>query len=158
MSLPRSKRSISQAGLDHLKRVEGERLDVYIDAAGHPTVGVGHKILPEDNLKLGDSISQFQSDSFLRIDAAKAEQAVNDRVIVPLNQAQFDALTSFVFNVGADNFRRSTLLRKLNEYDYQGALAEFERWNKITNPNTGQKEVHPGLVSRRFAEQELFIA
>jgi lysozyme len=159
MSFPRRlNKAVSRNGIAHIKRVEGERFDVYRDAAGHMTVGVGHLVLPQDLLRMGDTITPAHSDKLLRADLLKAEDAVNSSVIVPLNQNQFDALVSFVFNIGTDNFRRSSLLRKLNEYDYQGALAEMERWNKITNPVSGQKIVNAGLVNRRRLEQDLFVA
>lgn len=159
MTLPRRlNKAISRNGITHLKRVEGERLDVYRDAAGHLTVGVGHKVLPGERLMFGDTITKRQSDDFLKADILSAEETVNTSVVVPLSQNQFDALVSFVFNIGNDAFRRSTLLSKLNQYDYQGALAELERWNKITDPDTGLKVVSEGLVRRRRLEQDLFIA
>lgn len=159
MSFPRRlNKAISRNGISHIKRVEGERLDVYRDAAGHMTVGVGHLVLPEDNLRMGDTITHAHSDKLLRADLLKAEDTVNKSVVVPLSQNQFDSLVSFVFNVGDGNFRRSTLLSKLNEYNYHGALAEMERWNKVTDPNTGLKVVNEGLVNRRRLEQDLFVA
>ena len=79
-----------------------------------------------------------------------AEAAINGRVTVPLTQPQFDALVSFVFNVGAGAFRKSTLLKKLNAGDYAEATAEFPRWVK------GGGKTLPGLVVRRAAEMLLF--
>lgn len=158
MSLPRTiKKILSDKGMDHLKFLEGERLTVYRDSADIPTVGVGHKVLPQDNLAVGDTITQAQSDAFLRADLKSAEHAINSLVKVPLNQNQFDSLTSFVFNIGINAFRESTLLAKLNQYDYQGALAEMERWRFSTNQFTGQKEVDQVLVRRRQYEQDLFV-
>lgn len=72
-------------------------------------------------------------------------------VKVKLTQNQFDALVSFVYNVGVGAFRTSTLLRKLNNGDYVGAAAEFKRWKF-----GGGKEL-PGLVRRRKAEEQLFL-
>lgn len=159
VTIPRRlNKTTSRNGVLHITRVEGQRLDVYRDVAGHLTVGVGHKLLPQDNLHLDMTITQQHSDKLLRQDLLKAEDAINKSVIVPLNQNQFDALVSFVFNIGKTNFKTSTLLRKLNEYDYQGALAEMERWNKITDPDSGQKVVSDGLIARRRLEQDLFVA
>ena len=88
---------------------------------------------------------------FLRQDVAESERAVNQHVHVPLTQHQFDALVSFVFNLGAGNFRTSTLLKKLNARDYDGAAQEFGRWVQA-----GGKTL-PGLVRRREAESALFL-
>jgi lysozyme len=77
-------------------------------------------------------------------------------VTVDVSQGQFDALVSFVYNVGAGAFENSTLLEKLNAGDYRGAFDEFERWNKVTV--NGEKIVSSGLVKRRRREQELFLA
>lgn len=87
---------------------------------------------------------------FLQQDLIASEQAVNQRVRVPLTQQQFDALVSFVFNLGAGSFSRSALLQKLNNQDYTGAGNEFLRWT-----HAGGKVV-PGLVRRREAEKALF--
>ena len=152
------RKTISKRGIEHLKFLEGERLKVYLDNANIPTVGVGHKVLPVDNLKVGDMITQKKSSSLLRKDLSVAKTAVNTQVKVPLNQSQYDALVSFVFNVGIYNFAESTLLEKLNEYDYQGALAEFPRWKYSTDANTGIKSINNGLVKRRKYEQDLFNA
>lgn len=146
--------SLSKNGMKHLKMVEGVKNAVYIDSAGHPTVGVGHKILPEDNLSVGDVISNQRIDSFLRNDIKIASKAVRKYVNVPLNQNQFDALVSFVFNIGVDAFKVSTLREKLNQYDYFGALAEFPRWKFVTID--GIKVENRGLINRREAEQFLF--
>jgi lysozyme len=72
-------------------------------------------------------------------------------VKAPINQNQFDALVSFVYNVGAGNFAKSTLLKKLNKADYQGAGDEFLRWNR------GGGKVLNGLIRRRDAERSLFL-
>lgn len=159
MAIPRSlQKSVSPNGIKQLKFLEGERLDVYLDQANIPTVGVGHKVLQSDNLNVGDTITQTRSDQFLTRDLLTAKKTVNNYVNVPLNQNQFDALVSFVFNIGVDKFRRSTLLNRLNDYDYQGALAEFSRWKYATDQGTGAKIELPGLVNRRRYEQDLFNA
>lgn len=148
------KKGISSKGIELLKFLEGEKFVVYFDKAGHKTVGVGHKILPSDNLNIGDSITPLESGKFLRNDLSTAERAIRNNVLVPLNQNQFDALTSFIFNVGTGAFANSTMLRKLNQYDYSGALAEFPRWKFITV--NGIKDESPALITRRKYEQDLF--
>lgn len=83
--------------------------------------------------------------------AREVEPALDSLVKVPLTQNQYDALADFIYNVGATNFAKSTLLRKLNAKDYEGAAAEFPKWNK------GGGKVLPGLERRRKKEQDLFL-
>ncbi len=155
------KKGISANGIDQLKYLEGERLKVYRDEAGYATVGVGHKVMPVDNLKVGDTITPLKSGQLLKNDLINAERAVSMGVKVPLNKNQYDALVSFVFNVGSGALltggkdgQPSTLLLKLNDYDYQGALKEFTRWKYVTK--NGVKIVSDILVRRRKFEQNLF--
>lgn len=138
---------ISLAGLAHLKQFEGLRLQPYKDVAGLWTIGYGHL------LKAGewwDSITEEFATRLLAQDVGTAEDAVNALVKVPLSQPQFDALVSFVYNVGVGAFRRSTLLRLLNAGDYAGAAAQLPLWRKA-----GGKIVQ-GLVNRRAQEVAMF--
>lgn len=130
-----------------IKEFEGLRLEAYKCPADVWTIGYGHTrgVIP------GDVITKKEAEAFLSEDVEDAESAVNEYVNVKLNQNQFDALVSFVYNLGAGNFKSSTLLRKLNQGDYLGAANEFERWNKA-----GGKVLN-GLVRRRKAESNLFI-
>lgn len=148
------KKTMSVNGINLLKFLEGEKFTVYFDAAAHKTVGVGHKVLPSDNLNYGDNITPLESEKYLRNDLSNAERSIRNNVLVPLNQNQFDALTSFIFNAGTGAFTNSTMLRKLNQYDYSGALAEFPRWKFVTI--NGIKQESPGLIKRRKYEQDLF--
>lgn len=148
------KKGISKKGIELIKFLESDELTVYRDSAGIPTVGVGHVVLPIDNLKVGDKITQAQSTAFLKQDLRNAENTVKIGVKAPLNKNQYDALVSFVFNVGSGAFKSSSLLRKLNTFDYQGALEQFGKWKYITVNN--QKVVSAGLVNRRKYEQQLF--
>lgn len=142
----------SEACYDLIKRFEGCVLKAYPDPAtnGDPwTIGYGHTG-PE--VKPGMTISQDIANAYLVKDAEHAADAVRRMVTVPLTQGQFDALVSFVFNCGAGNFQKSTLLRKLNAGDTLGASLEILRWTK-----GGGKEL-PGLVKRRAAEQSLYLS
>ncbi len=146
-----TRRSMSLAGLDQLKREESPRgrfnRTPYQDAAGFWTIGYGHK------LKGGewyDAIDEAKATSLLAADVRDAEDAVNSLVSVDLNQSEFDALVSFTFNVGSGALRRSTLLAKLNADDAAGAAAEFARWNKAGG------RVDVVLAERREREAELF--
>lgn len=137
----------SARGIEVIKRHEGLRLTVYTDAAGHKTIGYGHKLLPGEHYT---RITEAEAGALLRADLAAAENAVRELVTVRLDQSQFDALVSFTFNLGRANLASSTLLRKLNAGDYVGAAAEFERWNKAGG------RVLAGLVARRADEAALF--
>lgn len=138
--------ALSQNGLDLIKGFEGLRLSAYQDSAGVWTIGYGHT----GNVKPGDRITQAEAERLLQQDTAWAQQAVRDQVKVPLTQGQFDALTSFTFNLGAGALEKSTLLKKLNAGDYAGAQAEFGKWVHAGG------EVLQGLVRRRAAEADLF--
>jgi lysozyme len=137
----------SQAGIDAIKDYEGVRLKAYDDGVGVWTIGVGHT----KGVRRGDEITMDQVDEFLRDDLAEAEKTVSTRVIAPLTQGQFDALVSFVFNVGSGAFMASTLLKKLNARDYDGAADEFLRWNKAGG------RVLAGLTKRRISERMMFL-
>jgi GH24 family phage-related lysozyme (muramidase) len=86
----------------------------------------------------------------LKEDLEEAEQAVNDLVTVPLNQNQFDALVSFTYNLGRRRLEESTLLKLLNDGQYQDASAQITRWRYIGH------DVSSGLSRRREAERALF--
>lgn len=143
---------ISDRGFALLKSLEGCQLTAYRDTKGRWTIGYGHTGL---DFGPGSRWSQREADEALLKDVKWAEDAVNRLVKVPLNQFQFAALVLFTFNVGAENLRLSTLLRKVNGNDFVGAQAEFRRWNKITLPNN-KVVVDTGLVNRRKAECDLF--
>lgn len=97
---------------------DGFILTVYDDGYGNPTVGLGHLVVPSDNLKMKDTITIEQARAFARIDFAKAVNAVNRRVMVPLHQYEFDALVSVAFNAGAgDGF--SDVADQINTGDYE---------------------------------------
>lgn len=136
--------------------IESERevLKGYICPAGVLTVGIGHAVLPGEPYKLNQKITLEESRRLFEKDTAWTVQAVNDFVKVPLTQNQFDALCSLVFNIGKTAFKNSTLLRKLNARDYQGAAQAFLSWNK--GRVKGKLVVLPGLVTRRAKEKSLF--
>lgn len=139
----------SQKGIDLIKKFEGTVLKVYKDAVGLPTIGIGHLI------KKGEvftTITQQQAEELLAKDLKQFEEGINTSIKVALTQNQFDALVSFAFNLGMGNVNSSTLLRKLNAGDIQGAANEFVRWNRA-----GGKVLN-GLTRRRLAEKELFLS
>ena len=141
----------SDKGIEFIRGVEGERLDVYLDTAGIPTIGVGHVI------KKGEPnhISSEQSTAYLVADVKTAEEAVNKLVKIQLTQNQFDALVSFTFNLGEPALAGSTLLKMLNGNDVQAAANQFSRWNK--NRQKGRLVENKGLTNRRAKEANLFL-
>lgn len=138
---------LNQAGIDLVKEFEGCKLQAYHCPAGVLTIGYGHTY----NVSPVDAITQEQADKFLEEDLQKAINAVKGYVSVPLNENQFSALVSFVYNVGAGQFKYSTLLGHLNFKKYQAAADELLRWVH------SRGEVLPGLVRRREAERQLFL-
>ena len=137
---------ISQEGLSLIKKFEGCELESYKCAAGVWTIGYGST----NGVEEGMEISQERADMLLLEDVEIFEEAVNKLVEVSLEQNQFDALVSWTFNLGSTNLQNSTLLKVLNNKDYEGVPAQIKRWNKAGG------EVLQGLVRRREAEALLF--
>jgi lysozyme len=111
------------------------------------TIGYGHT---GKDVKAGMVITGEQAAELLRQDMASAVACVNNNAL-PCTQGQFDALVDFVFNLGANQFLRSTLLRKHRAGDYVGAAKEFGRWVY------DNKKKLPGLVTRREKERKLYV-
>jgi lysozyme len=141
-------RHINVAGLTIIKYCEQLYLTAYTCPAGVLTIGWGHT---GADVTSGLTITKPQAEYFLREDVKKSEKAVDDLVEVELNENEYSALVSFIFNVGRGNFKSSTLRKKLNEGNYIDAAAEFPKWNLANGA------VQPGLVSRRVMERELFL-
>ena len=133
-------------GVELIRHFEGCYLDAYLCPAGVWTIGYGHTA----NVKEGDSVDQEAAEAFLIEDLEKFEQAVMRLVEVPLTQQQFDALVSWTFNLGAGNLAESTLLRKLNNYQYAEVPEQMMRWVRAGG------QVLDGLVKRRAAEAAMF--
>jgi lysozyme len=150
---------LSNHGKSVIKNFEGLRLNAYRDSAGVWTIGYGSTryhdgkpIKPADKLA-----SEAQADALFRNTLGQYEDAVNNLVKVSLSQNQFDALTSFAYNEGSGALKGSTLLRRLNEKDYEAAADQFLVWNKIHDPKTGEKITLDVLVKRRAEERQLFL-
>jgi lysozyme len=138
----------STAGLELLKRSEGFRSHVYLDVAGHPTIGYGHRLLHPESFP--DGIDEAQATEILYADVREAEQAVQRLVRVHLTQGQFDALVDFVFNLGSGRLATSTLLKILNAGRYDDAVEQLLRWD-----HAGGQEC-AALKDRRQAEAALW--
>ena len=139
-------RHINETGLGLIKHFESLELKAYQDSVRVWTIGWGHT----REVQEGMEITEEEAIAFLREDLQIFEQAVERNVEVELDDNQFSALVSFTFNLGEQNLKVSTLLRKLNEHDYEGAAAEFKRWNKAGGVRMA------GLVRRRLSERNLF--
>ncbi|MBD1877255.1 glycoside hydrolase family protein [Nodosilinea sp. FACHB-131] len=137
----------------HRKRANG-KIEAYLDPAKIPTIGYGSIFNIAENraVKLGDIITVKEAEDWLAKEVENIASAVNSLCTVTLTQGMFDALVSFAFNVGPHDkgLKTSTLLKKLNGGDYEGAASEFDRWIN------GGGRVLPGLVTRRNNEEALF--
>ena len=138
----------SQRGLDLIKEFEGFKEKAYMGPGGKWTIGYGHTA----GVRSGDVITMSQAEMYLKFDVGDAEIAVMSLVQAPLSQNQFDALVSFVYNVGSGNFYNSTLRRLINERcsDADKIKRAFLMWRKA------QGRTLSGLVKRREAEFKLF--
>ena len=138
--------NISQEGLSLIKKFEGCELEAYKCAAGVLTIGYGST----KGVKEGDTITQEEADNLLLHEMEEYEGYVKDAVTVDLKQNQFDALVSWVFNLGSSNLSSSTLLNRLNNKMWDDVPNQIKRWNKAGG------QVLQGLVRRREAEALLF--
>ncbi|AQV94741.1 lysozyme [Cupriavidus necator] len=127
---------------------EGLRQKAYLDPVGIPTACFGTTA----GVRMGQTYSVEQCENLLAAELLQANSAVSRCVAVPLNPNQRTAYTSFVYNVGPQNFCGSTLVRKLNAGDYAGACNELPRWRYAKGVPL------PGLAKRRAAERELCLA
>lgn len=146
----RGSKHIDTEGLRLLVAFEKCELTAYDDGGGVWTIGYGHT---GDDVFPGMTVSQTQAEELLRQDLEKFESYVEDAVEVQLKDSQFSALVCFCFNVGpgTDGFGGSTLLKLLNEGNYQAAADRFPEWNKVNG------EPWLGLTRRRLAERALFL-
>ncbi len=146
-------RQINEDGLELVKHFEGLRLNAYRCPAGVWTIGYGHT----KGVKSGATISEDEANRLLAEDLAESGTQVEKCVKVTLNDCQYAALASFVFNAGIGSLTSSTLLKRLNTGNYDCVPSELAKWVKATDPKTGKKVSLPGLVRRRAAEGELWL-
>ena len=138
--------AIAKSTLDFITKEEGARNKAYKDSKGLWTIGVGHLIKADEQNLITATLTDEQVEDLLRSDLKWCSEAVETSVKVPLQQHQFDALYSLCFNIGGTNFAKSTVVKKINENDLQGAADAILMWNK--------PEV---LVNRRKRERALFL-
>ena len=139
-------KKVSDICLAKIKEFEGLRKEAYYDAAGVPTIGYGHT----QGVRMGDVISEYWADMFLKADLFDIENQVNS--LGEFNQPQFDALVSFAFNLGFYKLKTSTLLKTIKEGGSMRAIKkEFKRW-----VYAGGKKLK-GLERRREWEAKRFF-
>ena len=148
-------RPLLETALELIANFEGWVPSAYNDPAGYCTIGYGHLIALEQcsSSNIGEFSGELTLDEgrgLLESDTVGARLTVQRLVNVDLNDRQFGALTSFVFNVGGENFRRSTLLRLLNDGNYLAASQQLPRWIRAGG------KVYNGLINRRACEAALF--
>jgi lysozyme len=144
-------REVNQAGVDLIRRFEGCRLDAYPDpgTGGDPwTIGYG---ATGPGIAPGVVWTQEEAEARLVEDIAQFAGAVDRALTVPVSANEFAAMVSLAFNIGAGAFRKSTLLRLVNDGHFEAAAEQFLRWNRA-----GGREM-PGLTRRRQAERQLFL-
>ena len=145
---------ISAEGLAIIKRHEGFRSHPYRDAVGIPTIGYGATFYPVTGRRVSMAdppLSEPQASALLEAMVERFAAGISRYAQVPLTQNQFDALVSWAYNVGLEAARTSTLMRRLNAGDYQGAADQLPRWNRAGG------RVLPGLTRRRAAERAMFL-
>ena len=138
--------NISNEGISLIKKFEGCELEAYQDAVGVWTIGYGHT----KDVRQGMSITKEQADNMLINELDEYCDHVEKAVTVDLKQNQFDALVSWTYNLGPTNLNASTMLKVLNNKNYDEVPAQIKRWNKAGG------KVLEGLVRRREAEALLF--
>lgn len=141
----------SAAAIDLIKRFEGYRQTAAQLADGRWTVGYGHTKTARE----GSRVSEADAEALLIYDLIEVQAVVNASVYTPLTQNQYDALVAFAFNIGADNFRHSSTLRRVNEGNLIQAACAIEMWRKADLD--GERIVVDALVRRRAAEKALFL-
>lgn len=138
-------------GLNLIKGYEGLRMSAHYTPNEEWTVGYGHSA----TARHGMSVTEGDAERLLRQDVQPIEKTIADTVRAPLNQNEHDAIVSLIFNIGEENWKRSTVLRKLNEGDKLAAARAFEMWTRARV--NGELVQLDGLVRRRAAEKSLFL-
>lgn len=146
--------SVSKNGLRHIANEEGCRAKAYQCSADVWTIGLGHT----SGVKQDDKATNEQVAQYFVKDVATAEKVVKKSITQPPSQAEYDMMVSFVFNLGAGNFQTSTLLRKFNQGDNQGACQQYPRWVYVNGKDCRTEESNcPGIPKRRDKEMNICL-
>ena len=138
--------AIAKSTLSFITSEEGVRYKAYKDSKGLWTIGVGHLIKSNEPHLMNATLTQEEVDKLLESDVKWCDEAVASSVRVPLTQPQYDALYSLCFNIGETQFKKSTVVKRLNANDYTGAADAILMWNKPAV-----------LEKRRKRERALFL-
>lgn len=142
---------ISENGYAIIRDAEGFRSTAYLDTGGVWTIGFGTIKYPNGtSVKKGDICTKIQAEQWLKNDCKWVDACLDKNVKVKLNQNQFDALASFVYNIGETAFIKSTMLTLINQNSMTSAASQFDRW-VFDNGKRIQ-----GLVNRRAKERKVF--
>jgi lysozyme len=139
--------AIAKSTLSFITKEEGVRYRAYQDSKGLWTIGVGHLIKSNEPHLMKETLTQQEVDKLLESDLKWCDEAVANSVRVPLTQPQYDALYSLCFNIGETQFKKSTVVKRLNTGDYKGAADAILMWNKPAV-----------LENRRKRERDLFLS
>ncbi|MBW3020134.1 lysozyme [Candidatus Woesearchaeota archaeon] len=145
--------SISDKGVDFIKGYEKFRAEAYQCEAGKWTIGFGHT----DGVKFGDKTDITKATRIFKEDLKVYEAAVKKYVKVKLSQNQYDALVSLCFNIGETLFRKSDLVKDLNNGLYDKVPSRMKEWIKVRNPRTKELEKSNGLINRRNDEVDIWL-
>jgi lysozyme len=151
------KMQLDTNGKNLIKGFEGLKLNAYQDLGGVWTIGYGStRYANGAPVKKGDKLLNREcADDLLDRTLSDYEDAVNNHVKVALTHGQFNALVDFTYNEGDGALEKSTLLKKLNSGDYEGAAEQFLVWDEVTVK--GKKAVNEDLVKRRQKERAMFL-
>lgn len=141
---------IGDKGLDLIKKFEGFSDKEYICPAGKATIGYGHVILPSDSFP--SYLTRKEAEDLLKKDLEPRQTALNSFLKVNINQNQFDALMSLIYNIGTGNFQKSTLLKFVNDRLFDKVPDQFRRWSYVNG------KISKGLANRREEEIKLWLA
>ncbi|MCR4330059.1 MAG: lysozyme [Candidatus Roizmanbacteria bacterium] len=136
----------SAVGIELIKKYEGLKLQAYVCPGGVLTVGYGHT----KNVKENMILTPQDAEELLIKDLEYFEEKLIDVVKVKINQNQFDALISLIYNIGEGAFNESSLLKFINDNKFDLAARQFPRWIYSNG------KILTGLVNRRKAEREIF--
>ena len=139
---------IKDKNLNFIREVEGFNREAYQDEGGVWTIGYGHT----REVKEGDTVSTHKANMYLNTDLVIFEIQLQKLIRADLNENQYLALLSFIYNIGATQFANSTVLKYVNEGKFELVPDELRKWNKVNN------EVSLGLTRRREKEANLFMS
>jgi lysozyme len=146
---------IDAAGIEHIKQFEDFRAEMYLDSANKPTIGYGTLITQANAWLMNAKLTKAEALELLMDHVRDDARVIQAYVHVQLTQNQVNALHSFIYNLGREAFRISTLRKRINEgASIEEIMYQFSRWNKVTK--NGVKVAIPGLTTRRAEEAAMY--